>query len=60
MIDLKVDEAVLTERRARWRPCRNDCQAEALWRYAQRVGPASKGALMHPGAQVETHVHADI
>ena len=60
MIDLKVDEAVLAERRARWRPRRNDYQSGALWRYAQNVGPASKGAVTHPGAQAETHVYADI
>ena len=59
-IDLKVDEAVLAERRTRWRPRRNDYQSGALWRYAQNVGPASKGAVTHPGAQAETHVYADI
>jgi len=59
-IDLLVDEAVLAERRKAWRPRRNDYQAGALWRYAQNVGPAWKGALTHPGAQAETHVYADI
>jgi dihydroxy-acid dehydratase len=59
-IDLKVGEAVLAERRARWRPRQNDYQAGALWRYAQNVGPASKGAVTHPGARAETHVYADI
>lgn len=59
-IDLAVDEAVLAERRARWRPRQNDYQSGALWRYAQNVGPASQGALTHPGAQAETHVYADI
>ena len=39
---------------------RNDYQSGALWRYAQNVGPASKGALTHPGAKAETHVYADI
>jgi dihydroxy-acid dehydratase len=59
-IDLMVDEAVLTERRAKWRPRTNDYQAGALWRYAQNVGPAYKGAVTHPGAGAETHVYADI
>ena len=59
-IDLLVDEAVLTERRKAWRPRSNDYQSGALWRYAQNVGPASKGALTHPGARAETHVYADI
>ncbi|HWW66084.1 MAG TPA: dihydroxy-acid dehydratase [Sphingomonadaceae bacterium] len=59
-IDLDVPEDVLAERRARWRPRRNDYQAGALWRYAQNVGPAWKGAVTHPGARSETHVYADI
>ena len=59
-IDLLVDEALLAERRAAWRPRRNDYQAGALWRYAQTVGPAYQGAVTHPGAAAETHVFADI
>jgi dihydroxy-acid dehydratase len=59
-IDLDVPEHVLADRRARWQPRRNDYQAGALWRYAENVGPASKGAVTHPGAKAETHVFADI
>ena len=59
-IDLQVDDAVLEARRKVWQPRQNDYQAGALWRYAQNVGPASKGALTHPGAAAETHVYADI
>ena len=59
-IDLLVAEDVLAERRKAWRPRSNDYQSGALWRYAQNVGPASKGALTHPGAKAETHVYADI
>jgi dihydroxy-acid dehydratase len=59
-IDLDVPELVLTERRTRWTPRRNDYQSGALWRYAQNVGPACKGAVTHPGARAETHVFADI
>jgi dihydroxy-acid dehydratase len=59
-IDLLVDEAVLAERRKNWTPRKNDYQAGALWKYAQLVGPAVKGALTHPGAKAETHVFADI
>jgi dihydroxy-acid dehydratase len=59
-IDLDVPEAVLAERRARWQPRCNDYQAGALWRYAQNVGPASQGAVTHPGAKAETHMFADI
>ena len=59
-IDLHVDEAILAERRKNWRPRENDYQSGALWRYAQNVGPASKGAVTHPGAKAEKHVFADI
>lgn len=59
-IDLHVDEAVLAERRKAWQPRTNDYQAGALWRYAQNVGPASQGAVTHPGAKAERHVYADI
>ena len=59
-IDLHVADDLLAERRAKWRPRTNDYQAGALWRYAQNVGPAYKGAVTHPGASAETHVYADI
>ncbi len=59
-IDLNVPDDVLAERRKAWRPRSNDYQSGALWRYARNVGPASKGALTHPGAAAETHVYADI
>ena len=59
-IDLNVSAEILAERRKAWRPRSNDYQSGALWRYAQNVGPASKGALTHPGAAAETHVYADI
>ena len=59
-IDLDVDAVVLEGRRKGWQPRTNDYQSGALWRYSQTVGPASKGALTHPGAKSETHVFADI
>lgn len=59
-IDLIVEDAVLTERKAAWAPRTNDYQSGALWRYAQNVGPAWAGAVTHPGAKSETHVFADI
>lgn len=59
-IDLLVGDDILAERRARWQPRVNAYQSGALWRYAQNVGPASKGACTHPGARAERHVYADI
>ena len=59
-IDLMVAADVLATRRAAWRPRSNDYQSGALWRYARNVGPASQGAVTHPGAKAERHVYADI
>jgi len=59
-IDLLVDDAVLADRRAGWRPRVNAYQSGALWRYQRNVGPAHLGAVTHPGAGAERHVYADI
>ena len=59
-IDLDVADDVLAARKAKWQPRVTDYQSGALWRYAQNVGPAYKGALTHPGAKAERHVYADI
>nr|WP_166176262.1 dihydroxy-acid dehydratase [Altererythrobacter segetis] len=59
-IEIEVAPEVLEQRRAVWQPRRNDYQSGALWKYAQQVGPARKGAVTHPGAAAETHVYADI
>lgn len=60
VIDLEVDEKTLEERRSCFKPHVNDYGSGALWRYAQNVGPAYKGAVTHPGAKAEKHVYADI
>lgn len=59
-IDLDVAADILSQRRKDWRPRVTDYGAGALWRYAQNVGPAYKGALTHPGAKNERHIYADI
>ena len=59
-IDLNVAAEVLDERRKAWKPRLTDYGSGALWRYAQNVGPAYKGAVTHPGGQAETDVYADI
>jgi len=57
-VDLSEDE--LAERRKSWRPRETDYQSGTLWKYAQTVGSAEKGATTHPGGKAETHVFADI
>jgi dihydroxy-acid dehydratase len=59
-LDVALSDAELAERRAAWTPRRHDFQSGALWKYAQLVGDAEKGAVTHPGAAAETHVYADI
>ena len=60
VIDLNVDSEILENRRKSWKPRETDYQSGAIWRYAQNVGPAFKGAVTHPGGAAETHVYADI
>jgi dihydroxy-acid dehydratase len=59
-LDVALSEAELAARRRAWAPRRHDFQSGCLWRYAQTVGDAEKGALTHPGARAETHTYADI
>jgi dihydroxy-acid dehydratase len=57
-VELSAEE--LEKRRQAWKPRQHDFQSGALWKYAQTVGDAEKGAVTHPGAKAETHVYADI
>ncbi|HEX3953358.1 MAG TPA: dihydroxy-acid dehydratase [Stellaceae bacterium] len=59
-IDVALTDAELAERRKSWQPRRTDYQSGTLWKYAQTVGDAEKGAVTHPGGKAETHVYADI
>jgi dihydroxy-acid dehydratase len=59
-LDVEVSEAELAERRKSFKPRANQYTAGTLWKYAQLVGPASKGAVTHPGAKEESHCYADI
>ncbi len=59
-LDVELSDAELAARRAAWRPLPNEYQSGALWRYAQTVGDAEKGAVTHPGARAETFCYADI
>ncbi|MBK6897294.1 MAG: dihydroxy-acid dehydratase [Alphaproteobacteria bacterium] len=57
-VDLTEEE--LEKRRKDWKPRTNNYNSGALWKYAQLVGPASEGAVTHPGAKAETHIFADL
>ena len=60
--DISVDlsEEELAERHKNWKPRETDYQSGAIWKYAQTVGSAEKGAITHPGGKAETHIYADI
>ena len=60
VLDLEVDPIELENRRRHWQPRVTNYGSGALWKYAQIVGPAHKGAVTHPGAAGETHVYADL
>ena len=57
-VDLTDEE--LTKRKESWKPRKTDYNSGTLWKYAQTVGSAQKGATTHPGAAKETHMYADI
>ncbi|MFZ4126151.1 MAG: dihydroxy-acid dehydratase, partial [Rickettsiales bacterium] len=59
-IDVDLTKNEIARRRATWKPRAHDYNAGAIWKYAQTVGPAEKGAVTHPGAKSETHVFVDI
>ncbi|MBL8640405.1 MAG: dihydroxy-acid dehydratase, partial [Alphaproteobacteria bacterium] len=60
ILDVKLSSEELAARRAAWAPRLNRYRAGALWKYAQLVGPAVKGAVTHPGAEAEEHIFADL
>jgi dihydroxy-acid dehydratase len=59
-IDVALSDSELAERKRAWKPRVNNYQSGTLWKYAQTVGDAEKGAVTHPGARSETHVYADL
>jgi len=61
--ELSVDltDAELEQRKADWKGPKETIYASgALWKYAQLVGGAQKGAVTHPGAKEERHIYMDI
>ncbi len=58
-IAVRLTDDELATRRAAWSPRQHDYQSGAIWRYAQTVGSARYGAVVHPGGHAETHVYAD-
>jgi dihydroxy-acid dehydratase len=57
---LEVSGEVLADRKSRWIPRSNQYTTGALWRYAQTVGGARNGAVVHPGAKAECLRYSEI
>jgi dihydroxy-acid dehydratase len=59
-LDVDLSPAELEARRKAFKPKKHLYTSGALWKYAQLVGPAHKGAVTHGGAEAEGHMYADI
>lgn len=59
-MDVALSEDELAKRKKAWKPRNNGYNSGALYKYEQLVGPASKGALTHPGGAAEETSYADI
>jgi len=58
-INVNLSDDELKKRKADWKPRENNYGSGYLWKYAQQVGPAVKGAVTHPGGAAEKECYAD-
>ena len=59
-LDVEVPAEELDRRRQAWQPHPTMYTSGTLWKYAQTVGPAEKGAVTHPGAKAEVKSYAEL
>ncbi|HEY8351703.1 MAG TPA: dihydroxy-acid dehydratase, partial [Sphingomonadales bacterium] len=59
-IEVELSDEELAARRKEWKPREPHFGSGTLWKYAQLVGPACKGAVTHPGGKAEKRSYADI
>jgi dihydroxy-acid dehydratase len=59
-LDVKLSDAEFAQRAGTWKPRGEEFTSGYLWKYAQQVGPARRGAVTHPGGAVEKECYADI
>ncbi|MFM7345103.1 MAG: dihydroxy-acid dehydratase, partial [Tagaea sp.] len=52
-LDVVLSDEELAKRKAAWRPRSHEYQSGTIWKYAQVVGAAEKGAVTHPGGAKE-------
>ena len=58
-MNVKLSDAELAKRKAGWKARESEYGSGYLWKYAQQVGPAVKGAVTHPGGAAEKACYAD-
>src|SRR6476619_1729462 len=58
-MNVKLSDAELAKRKSEWQARENEYGYGYLWKYAQQVGPAVKGAVTHPGGAGEKACYAD-
>ena len=59
-LKVNLSNTELLKRKKKWKPKTIEYKSGTLWKYSQSVGPASKGAVTHPGAFKEKKCYADI
>ena len=60
-LSVALTDEEMADRKAAWMGPRETIYASgALWKYAQQVGATYKGAVTHPGAEMERHIYADL
>jgi dihydroxy-acid dehydratase len=52
-LNVELPAAELAKRRKAWKPRDHEYQSGTIWKYAQIVGSAEKGAVTHPGGAKE-------
>ncbi len=59
-LDVELSAQELETRRKAWTPKATMYGSGTLWKYAQGVGSAEKGAVTHPGAKAELRQYMDL
>jgi dihydroxy-acid dehydratase len=60
ILNVKLSDEELAERRKNWKSREGEFSSGYLWKYAQQVGSALAGAVTHPGGLAEKQCYADI
>jgi dihydroxy-acid dehydratase len=60
ILDVKLSKTELDSRAKAWKVRIPVFTSGYLWKYAEQVGPACKGAVTHPGGAAEKACYADI